>query len=308
MIAETPLHAAENYHPPGNLFVKLEGEQPTGSIKHRAAVFMLEATRRELQDAKLELIESTSGNLGVALGSLAPHYGYELLCIVDQLIPSSKLDRLQRVAKIQSVPATGHSDARAARIALAEELSHRPGYFWVNQYASESNRRAHLESTGPELSRQVGASLRWLVCSIGSGGTACGLAAWFARQNPAVSVVAVEPWGSTIFGTHAAPYLSVGAGLHEPSAIVKRWGSPLAAHAQVPDSAAISEVKRFQELEGIALGITSGACLAIARQLAASHPGDMVVALSADYGTAYRDIIDAGQIIDRYPFPINSLK
>ena len=307
-LQETPLLLARRYHTGENLWVKLEGEHPSRSIKHRAALFMLDAARMEDGSENPTIVESTSGNLGYALGLLAPRFGYDVLCIVDALMPREKLRLLEGVTRIQMVNARSPNDPRAMRIAKARELGCLPGYRWINQYGSEANYRAHLESTGPELSLQAQEMVRWVVCAVGSGGTACGLAAFFAGRGTRTSVVCVEPFGSTIYGKRAAPYLSVGAGLHEPSQLMRRWDQSVAAHAQVPDGVAISEVKRFRNSEGIDLGITSGACLAVAHQLANAFPEEGVVAISADYGGPYHEIVDAGAILERIPLTITSLK
>ena len=306
-ISETPIHNAIHYHLPGNLYVKLEGEQPTDSIKHRAAVFMLEAARRQFVANKPVIVESTSGNLGFSLGKLAPNYGFSVICIVDDTLPTEKIERLSCLCEVIKVSADIRHDARSTRIARAAELGAKPGFIWINQYANKANYSAHYESTGPEIWKQMNQKLNWLVCSIGSGGTACGLGAFFKEVSPNVSVVAVEPYGSTIFGTHAGPFLSVGAGLNGPSKIVKMWGQSLAGHAQVPDDIAISECLLYNSTEGVLLGVTSGACLAVARQIANDHPDHTVLAIAADFGMQYREFFKNAGVIERLPLSITKL-
>jgi cysteine synthase len=130
------------------------------------------------------------------------------------------------------------------------------------------------------------------VCSVGTGGTICGTGKFLKERDPSVRLIAVEPFGSTIFGGKLKKYLSAGAGMRHPSGIFKSHGEVVDYFCKVDDRDAIHECKAILDSENINVGITTGAVLVAARQLANRYPQKNIVAISPDGGEMYSDLID----------------
>jgi len=290
-IRRTPVLQAARFLPGCQLMVKLEGQNRFGSIKARTAYALLgDLARRGRLIPGTRLVESSSGNLGLALAGLSRELGCRFSCLVDPppVIPQSKLNQL----KAQGVdcfvpPRDGFPDHRAARIAHARLLGQRPDTVWLNQYDNPANAEAHRRWTGPELVEQLGRPPDYLVCSVGTGGTLCGIASHLDALGAATRIVGVEPEGSTIFGGQAASYLSVGAGMSHPSGILRRYWTLLDLYIKVSDARMIEAARRFRALEGEAVGITTGGCLVAAESIALADPGALVAVIAPDGAASY---------------------
>lgn len=296
-IGRTPLLHAKRFLPQCRLMVKLEGYNLFGSIKARTAYYLL----RDLSDRGLllpgtQLVESSSGNLGLAVAGLVKILGGRFQCLIDPppLIPEEKLQQLI-AANVNFVipPLDGFTDRRSARIAWARRLGSEPGTIWLNQYDNPANVTAHECFTGPELMEQLGRAPDYLVCCVGTGGTICGIASYLASIGASTCIVAVEPEGSTIFGGPAGCYLSAGGGLKEPSGILRRHWPLLDKYVKVTDQMMIAACLRFQEAEGEAVGITTGACLVAAERIALEVPGTTISVIAPD-GAGFYDSLFEG--------------
>ena len=302
-LVPTPIHRAETFCQTRNLYVKLEGRGRHGSIKERAAYYIIRdlLLRGELRSG-VSLVESSSGNLGLSLGLFCRQLDIRFLCLVDPTVPAEKLEELAgHGVETTIVDLAGHSSYRDARIEMAARLDRQPGWVWTRQYENPANAQAHSETTGPEIWSQMGEQVDYVVCSVGSGGTVCGIGQFFKRHHPSTMVVGVEPLGSTIFGGSSGCYLSVGAGLSHPPGLVQQFGSVIDCFAQVADADSLKACLRFQTAEGLLLGVTSGATLAVAHELAVLHPDRTVVAISPDDGSHYLSILK-GAIDDGAPY------
>lgn len=293
-LAPTPIHRAEVFCQTRNLYVKLEGRARHGSIKERAAYYMIrDLLLRGVLTSGVALVESSSGNLGLSLGLFCRQLGVHFLCLVDPTVPAEKLSELTgHGIETTSVELAGHASYRDARIEVASRLDREHGWVWTRQYENPANAQAHLETTGPEIWSQMDGHVDYVVCSVGSGGTVCGIGQFFRHLHPSTVIVGVEPLGSTIFGGSSGSYLSVGAGLSHPPGLVRQFGSVIDCFAQVADADALRACLRFQTAEGILLGVTSGATLAVAHQLAVRHPDRTVLAISPDDGSHYLSILE----------------
>ena len=273
----------------GNLYLKLESANPSGSVKARTAYYMIkELLEADTLKPGVKLVESSSGNLGLALGYFSSELGIPFVCLVDPTIPSEKLMELQMAGvQIDVVSLGACADYRMARIQAAHDLDQQSDWIWTNQYDNPANFKAHYETTGPEIWSQTKGRVNYVVCSVGTGGTICGIGHSLKQRNPSVRVVAVEPDGSTIFGGKPGQYLSVGAGMRHPSGIVERYGQVVDYHCKISDRNALQECVNILHTENLSVGVTAGSVLVVASWLAARHPSETIVAVVSDGGEEY---------------------
>lgn len=300
---KTPLVCVNRYVPAGNVFLKLEGENLFGNIKARCAFYMLQdiVNQRSGSSHSINVVESSSGNLAIALHKLSNHFNVHFLCLSDRTTPESKQkELLDEGVNVEFVEKMGHPDFRTARISKAKELHEKSDYIWVNQYENPANAQAHYETTGPEIWEQTQGNIEWVIASVGSGGTISGIAKYLKQKKPTINIVGVEPLGSTSFGGESHPYVSAGAGMLGASKLLKAHLKYIDYYAQVSDILAAMECKKFAEHEGISVGLTTGHCLAVASQLT-NRPNETVVVVSADTGIHYKKTIN-----NLVELPINS--
>ncbi|MDR6774847.1 pyridoxal-phosphate dependent enzyme [Azospirillum sp. BE72] len=291
-IGGTPLHWARDFCPQGQLALKLEQSNATGSIKARTAYYLLaDMIQRGDIEPGCRIVESTSGNLGLALAALAAEIGVGVTCLVDPTVVERKVDRLRACgAEVRVVERGGHPDHRSARMAEAERLGRRSGWLWPNQYANEAGMLAHEETTGPEILQALDGRVDVVVAPVGTGGTLLGIGRALKAHRPGIRLVAVEPEGSTIFGGRPGHYLSAGAGLHEPSPLLRRYGRCIDGFSKVDDETAIRTCLAVAECEPCTIGITAGAAVAVAARIAARNPDLVVVAIVPDAADNYEQI------------------
>jgi len=293
-LGNTPIYCAQRYCSGGHLFLKLESYNMLGSIKDRTAYYIIKDLIDEGKLHKdISLVESSSGNLGIALSYFSREVGIHFLCLVDPTLPKAKIDELIKLnVEFEIVSRENHPDCRSARICRARELDQDEAWIWTNQYDNLSNCKSHYETTGPEIWSQMGGAIDYLICSVGTGGTICGVGKFLKDQKPSIKVVAVEPFGSTIFGGEPDEYLSVGAGMHHPTAIITKHDNVIDMYCHVPDLQSLFECAKFQNLESFSVGVTTGSVLAVARQLASDNPNKNIVGISPDNGDKYIDLIN----------------
>jgi len=260
------------------LYAKLEGQNPTGSIKDRIAKSMIEAaeTSGELEPAR-ELLEPTSGNTGISLALVAKLKGYPLTCVMPENATEERkrLLRLFGAKIVFSPPAEGSNGA----VRLALELAERePRYFMPFQYANEANPRAHYEGTGAEIVDGLD-RVDVLVAGLGTGGTLMGTGDRVRESFPDVVVAAAEPLpGDPVMGLR-----SLDDGYVPPILDV----SKLDRKVLVSNEESVREVRRLLDEEGIFAGVSSGAVGHVARKLAGERSDGIVVAVLADGGWKY---------------------
>ncbi|WKZ48475.1 MAG: cysteine synthase family protein [Anaerolineales bacterium] len=293
-IGDTRILCASSFCPRGNLYVKLEKENRHGSIKERAAYYII---RDLIQSGRLhdniKLVESSSGNLGLSLGLFAKEIGIDFLCLMDPTIPPEKFHLLtSHHINIESVSLGAHATYRDARIQRAKDLDAQLDWIWTKQYDNPSNVKAHFETTGPEIWSQTKGKVDFVVCSVGSGGTVCGIGLFLKAVCPSTAIVAVEPLGSTIFGGESRPYLSAGAGMSYQPGIIREHGNVIDFYSKIDDISSIRACRSFFESEGIRVGITTGSLLKVASYLAEKFSDKVVVVIAADGGEQYRSVLE----------------
>jgi cysteine synthase/molybdopterin converting factor small subunit len=280
-IGQTPLVELPRLSPEGGgrIYAKLEGMNPTGSLKDRIAKAMVEAAESsgELEPGR-ELLEPTSGNTGISLAMVAKLKGYPLTCVLPENSTPERVKLLQLYgAKLVFSPGTEGSNGAVRR---ALELAERePRYFMLNQYANEANSRAHYEGTGSEIVEAL-PRVDALVAGLGTGGTLMGAGDRVREAFPDAIVAAAEPLqGDLVYGLR-----SLADGYVPPILDV----SKLDRKILVSNAESIAGVRLLLDREGIFAGVSSGAVVHVARLLAEEIDDDGVVAcVLADGGWKY---------------------
>ena len=288
LIGNTPL---VELHPVGDvrIYAKLEGQNPTGSIKDRVAKAMIEAAEAsgELEPGR-ELLEPTSGNTGISLALVAKLKGYPLTCVMPENATEER-KRLLRLfgAQIVSTPGTeGSNGAVRAALELAER---EPKYFMPFQYANEANPRSHYEGTGAEIAAALD-RVDVVVAGLGTGGTLMGVGERLRESFPDIVVAAAEPLpGDPVMGLR-----SLDEGYVPPILDVTKLDRKML----VSNEESVREVRRLLDEEGLFAGVSAGAVAHVARKLAAEIDEGVVVAILADGGWKYlsADFWDAADV------------
>jgi cysteine synthase B len=280
LVGSTPLVELERISPKSSvrLFAKLEGQNPTGSIKDRVAKAMIEAaeTSGELEAGR-RLLEPTSGNTGISLALVAKLRGYPLTCVVPANVTEERrrLLRLYGAEIIESPGAEGANGAVRLALELAEDD---PFVFMPFQYANEANPRAHYEGTGAEIVAALD-RVDVLVAGLGTGGTLMGAGARVRESFPDVVVAAAEPLpGDEVMGLR-----SLEDGYVPPILDVSKLDRKLL----VSNEESVTGLRLLLEREGIFGGVSSGAVIHAALRLADELEEGIVVSVLADGGWKY---------------------
>ncbi len=273
MIGNTPMIEVNKLdRGPCRLFLKLENQNPGGSIKDRIGKSMIEAAEA---DGSLKpggtIIEATAGNTGLGLALVAAQKGYRLIIVVPDKMAQEKIFHLKALgAEVQltrSDVGKGHPDYYQDKAeALAREI---PGAFYVNQFANPANPRAHETTTGPEIWQQMGGDLDAIVCGVGSGGTIAGLSRYFARVAPKLEMVLADPQGSIL-----AEYVETG----KLSTDVGSWLVEGIGEDFLPPNADFSRTKRAYTISDREAMLTAREVLAKEGVLAGSSSGTLIAA------------------------------
>jgi cysteine synthase B len=280
LVGSTPLVELPRLSPKPSvrLYAKLEGQNPTGSIKDRVAKAMIDAAEAsgELEPGR-RLLEPTSGNTGISLALVAKLRGYRLTCVLPASVTEERR-RLLRLygAEIVESPAEEGSNG-AVRLAL--ELAERdPGWFMPFQYANEANPRAHYEGTGAEIAAGL-ERVDVLVAGLGTGGTLMGAGERLRESFPDVVVAAAEPLpGDEVMGLR-----SLADGYVPPVLDVSKLDRKLL----VSNEESVAGLRLLLEREGVFGGVSSGAVVHAARRLADELDEGVVVCVLADGGWKY---------------------
>jgi cysteine synthase A len=270
------------------ILAKLEYYNPAGSVKDRIAKAMIEEAENKgfLKEGDT-IIEPTSGNTGIALAAVAAYKGYRLILVMPDSMSIERRNLLNAYGA-ELVLTDGSKGIREA-IVKAEELARTtPRSFVPGQFVNPANPEAHRISTGPEIWRQTGGVVDFFVAGVGTGGTITGAGNFLKSQNPGLKVVAVEPDNSPFLsegksGTHAIQ--GIGAGF-VPAVLDTKIIDEI---IRVSDSAAFSLGKEIARTEGILTGISSGAALQGAMEIAKrpANKGKTIVVLLPDTGERY---------------------
>ena len=292
LIGNTPLVEVANlekaYNLKAKVLVKLEYRNPAGSVKDRIAQAMIEdAEKKGILKEGSVIIEPTSGNTGIGLAAIAAAKGYRAILTMPETMSVERRNILKAYGA--EIVLTEGSKGMKGAIAKAEELAKEiEGSFIPGQFDNPANPKVHYETTGPEIWRDTDGKVDAFVAGVGTGGTVTGTGKYLKEQNPAVKVVAVEPASS--------PVLSQGkAGAHKIQGIGAGFVPKVFDTAvydeiiTVENDDAFAASKELTKKEGILTGISSGAALYAALQLAQrpEFEGKTIVALLPDSGDRY---------------------
>ena len=280
LIGETPLVELPRLSPKPDvrLYAKLEGQNPTGSIKDRVALAMIEdaEARGELEPGR-ELLEPTSGNTGIALALVAKLKGYRLTCVMPENVTEERR-RLLHLYGSEIVDSPGSEGSNGA-VRLAQELATKePRYFMPFQYGNSANPQTHYDGTGAEIAAAL-ERVDVLVAGLGTGGTLMGAGRRLRESFPELVVAAAEPLpGDPVMGLR-----SLEDGYVPPILDVSKLDRKLL----VSNADAVAGVRALLAEEGLFAGVSAGAVVHVARRLAAELEEGVVVGVLADAGWKY---------------------
>jgi cysteine synthase B len=280
-IGDTPLVHLRNSSPkPGvDIYAKLEGENPTGSLKDRIALYMVRAAEKcgRLTPGKT-ILEPTSGNTGISLAMVARIKGYKLLCVLPDIVTQER-EQLLRAFGADVVYAEGARSTNDAIIMAQEMAAKDPDkYFMPYQYGNENNPKAHYETTGPEIIRDL-PHLDAFVAGLGTGGTLTGVGRCLKEHNPNVKIIAAVPHpGDLVQGLRSLEDGFIPPILDE---------SVLDGRIVVDSLSSFNGTKELMEREAIFAGISSGAVIRTAQRMAQRMERGNIVILLADGGWKY---------------------
>jgi len=280
-VGNTPLIGLPRLSPAPNvrLWAKMEDRNPTGSIKDRTAISMIEAAERDgLLKPGATILEPTSGNTGISLAMAAKVRGYKLICVMPENTSPERRQLLEMWgSEIISSPAAGGSN-EAVRVAK-EIAAKNPNYVFLYQYGNPANTEAHYNNTGPELFKDL-PTITHFVAGLGTTGTLMGAGRYLREKNPNVQIIAAEPrYGEVVYGLRNIDEGFVPE-LYDASILTRRFS--------VGAEDSVRRVRELLEIEGIFAGISTGAILH-----AAIAMGQEAIAAKRDADIAFI-VCDAG--------------
>lgn len=292
LIGRTPLlevkRVEEKHSLQARLLVKLEYFNPAGSVKDRIGLAMIrDAEERGLIKPGATLIEPTSGNTGIGLASVAASRGYKLILTMPETMSVERRNILKAYGA--QVVLTDGSKGMSGAIAKAKELVEEiPGAFLPGQFDNPANPKAHYETTGPEIWEDTDGQVDYFLAGVGTGGTLTGTGRYLKEKNPNLKLIAIEPATSPVLseghgGSHKIQ--GIGAGFVPKVLDTKLYDEIITVDNEKPFETA----KELAHLEGILVGISSGAALYAALQVAQrpEAEGKTIVALLPDSGDRY---------------------
>ena len=292
LIGKTPLleltHIEKKHDLKAKILAKLEYFNPAGSVKDRIAKAMIDdAEAKGLLKEGSVIIEPTSGNTGIGLASVAAARGYRIIIVMPETM-SVERRQLMKAYGAELVLTEGSKGMKGA-IAKADELAKEiPNSFVPGQFVNAANPKAHYASTGPEIYADTDGKVDIFVAGVGTGGTITGVGQYLKAQNPAVKVVAVEPQSSAVLSTGVAgahKIQGIGAGFVPDVLDTKVYDEII----PVENDDAFATGKEIGKAEGVLVGISSGAAVWAAIQLAQrpENAGKNIVVLLPDTGDRY---------------------
>ncbi len=275
---------------------KAEFLNPGGSVKDRAALYIIEdAERKGLLKPGGTVVEGTAGNTGIGLAHICNAKGYKCLIVIPETQSQEKIDLLRTLgAEVRTVPAVPYKDPNnyvklSGRLAAEMENA-----IWANQFDNLANRLAHYETTGPEMWQQTDGKIDAWVTATGTGGTYAGVALFLKEKNPEIRCVVADPMGSGLYsyvktGVPSIEGSSITEGIGNSRVTANMEGAPADDAIRIDDREAIRVIYQLLEKDGLfmggSVGINVGAAVALAKQLG---PGHTIVTVLCDGGSRYQ--------------------
>ena len=302
-IGRTPLirlkEASENTG--CNIYGKAEFLNPGGSVKDRAALFIVkDAEERGLLNPGGIIVEGTAGNTGIGLALVACASGYKTVIVIPTTQTQEKKDMLRLAGadlhEVEAVPYSNPENYVKVSERMANEIGqdHPQGAIWANQFDNIANRRAHFETTGPEIWQELDGKIDGFTCSVGTGGTLAGVGMALKERNIDIKIALSDPMGSALFnfykfGKLKAEGSSITEGIGQGRETANLVGAPIDDAYQITDEEALPIIYDLLQNEGLCLGTSSGINVAGAIRMAKElGPGHNIVTILCDYGTRYQ--------------------
>ena len=275
---------------------KAEFMNPGGSVKDRAALgILLEAEEQGLLQPGGTVVEGTAGNTGIGLTHLCNARGYRALIVIPDTQSAEKIGLLRSLgAEVRTVPAVPDRDPNNYVRLSGRIAAETPGAVWANQFDNLANRRAHFNSTGPEIWQQTAGAVDAWVAATGTGGTYAGVALYLKQQKPAVRCVLADPHGSALHswasrGELVSEGSSITEGIGNSRVTANLEGAPIDDAVRIDDQTALETIYQLLWQEGLFLGGSVGINVAAAVETARRlGPGHTIVTVLCDSGDRYR--------------------
>lgn len=278
------------------IHLKLEGANPTGSMKDRVgAALIRQLHSQRLLREETVVIESSSGNLGVALALQCKARGYPLVMVVDPKATPENIAKMRTLgAQIDMVHLPDINDGYLlTRLARVQELcSRHQNYIWTNQYANSANPHIHYSSTGPEIYQQMNGNVDLIFVPVSTGGTLAGIGQFFREVKRSTQIVGVDAYGSVVFGFPARARKLTGIGSSRRSNFIHE--GLYDSQVLIRDEEAFAFCRSLYKATGIKVGGSSGAVIAACAKYLEAHPSAQnIVCVCADDGENYNSSIFA---------------
>jgi cysteine synthase A len=287
---------------------KCEFLNPGQSVKDRAALYIIKDAmeRGELKPGGV-VVDGTAGNTGIGLAMVANALGMRTVIVIPETQTQEKKDTLRALGadlvEVPAVPYRNPNNYVKVSGRMAEKLAREEpnGAVWANQFDNVANRRAHVETTGPEIWEQTGGEVDGFICAVGTGGTLAGVAAALRERKPGIAIGLADPPGAALFSYYTTGELkaegsSITEGIGQGRITANLEGFEPDHSFQIPDEESVPVCFDLLEHEGLCLGPSSGVNVAGAIRLAGElGPGKTIVTILADYGTRYQSkLFNAG--------------
>ena len=284
-----------------NIYGKAEFLNPGGSVKDRAALWIIrDAERRgELRQGGV-IVEGTAGNTGIGLALVGNARGYRSVIVIPETQSQEKKDMLRLSgAELVEVPAVPYSDPNnyvkySGRLAKEIDAKEPNGAIWANQFDNVANRQAHIDSTGPEIWEQTAGKIDGFICAVGTGGTLAGIGMALKARNKNVTVALADPHGAALYnyyknGELKAEGSSITEGIGQGRITKNLVDAPIDDAFLISDEEALPIVFDLLKNEGLCMGGSTGINVAGAVRLAKKMgPGKTIVTILCDYGQRYQ--------------------
>ena len=294
------------------ILAKCEFMNPGGSVKDRAALFIIrDAERQGLIEPGGVIVEGTAGNTGIGLALVGNARGYKTIIVMTDTQSREKQDTLRALgAELVLVAPTAYSNpahyVHTSR-RIAEET---PGALWANQFDNTANRMAHIRTTAPEIWEQTGGRIDGFTCAVGTGGTLAGVGLGLKEFDPNIVIGLTDPYGAALFNYYAHGELkaegsSVAEGIGQSRITANLDGAPVDTQFRVTDEEGIAQMFGLLQNEGMCVGLSSGINVAGAMALAGElGPGKTIVTILCDSGMRYLSSLFNPDWLDAKGLPV----
>ena len=278
---------------------KCEYENPGGSVKDRAALFMIEAAER---DGRLQpggtIVEGTAGNTGIGIATVANAKGYKTIIVMPDNQSPEKMATLRALgAELVLVPPTKYADPEHFQHRSRRMGEETPGAIWAGQFDNVANRQAHIETTAQEIWTALNGRIDGFTCAAGTGGTIAGVGMGLKERSQDVTIALTDPHGAALYSYYTEGELrsegsSVAEGIGQGRITANLEGAPIDLAFRVSDQEGLDVIRQINSEEGLCLGLSSGINIAGAERLATElGKGSTVVTMLCDSGFRYLSTI-----------------